>query len=173
MPNPPYSPVAVANWFIRRAEEDGQRLDPMKLIKLVYLAHGWHLATTGEPLINETVEAWQYGPVVPTLYHTFKSYGRHPIQGVALEVQDFDFSAPLIPSTDFATIELLERVWTIYGHFSGVQLSQLTHRSGSPWHEAWNRAKSQGKVRGVDIPDQDLKFHFTHLARRHGAAGAH
>jgi len=44
----------------------------MKLQKLVYYAHGWHLALNNEPLIDEQVECWQYGPVISSLFHEFK-----------------------------------------------------------------------------------------------------
>ncbi len=40
----------------------------MKLHKLLYYAAGWHLGFTGEPLFDEDIEAWQYGPVVPSIY---------------------------------------------------------------------------------------------------------
>ena len=64
-----YDVRAVANFFLDQAQEEGQKLDHMKLQKLAYIAHGWHLAITGEPLFHERVEAWPYGPVIPDLYH--------------------------------------------------------------------------------------------------------
>jgi uncharacterized phage-associated protein len=54
----PFDSKAVANEFLKLAEQDGVKLSPMKLLKLVYFAHGWHLALKGEPLLNERVEAW-------------------------------------------------------------------------------------------------------------------
>src|SRR5208282_4587731 len=72
---PQYPSMAVANWFI----ENLSRVDPLKLQKLVYFAHGWHLALRDQPLIDELVEAWDYGPVVPSLYHQFKRYGNQSI----------------------------------------------------------------------------------------------
>nr|WP_256351506.1 type II toxin-antitoxin system antitoxin SocA domain-containing protein [Pseudomonas gingeri] len=47
----------------------------MKQQKLVYYSHGWHAGYTDQPLINEAVETWQYGPVIPSLYHEFKRFG--------------------------------------------------------------------------------------------------
>jgi len=51
----------------------------MQLIKLVYIAHGWTLGLYNQPLIGKQVEAWTYGPVIPSVYHDFKHYGRDPI----------------------------------------------------------------------------------------------
>ena len=56
----PYDAKSIANFFIDRAKESGETLTQMKLHKLIYYAHGWHLALTGEPLIDEPVQAWNY-----------------------------------------------------------------------------------------------------------------
>ncbi|SQG64108.1 uncharacterized phage-associated protein [Corynebacterium renale] len=42
-------------------------LDKIKLYKLCYFAHGWHVAWTGKPLFREELQAWVYGPVSPLL----------------------------------------------------------------------------------------------------------
>jgi uncharacterized phage-associated protein len=80
----PFPAEAVANEFLELAKKDGEALSPMKLLKLVYFAHGWHLALTGEPLIEEPVQAWQFGPVIPSIYHQFKRFGSGPINEFAL-----------------------------------------------------------------------------------------
>lgn len=74
-----HDPKAVANYILDCGKEDGETLSPMKLIKLVYLAHGWNLGLTGEPLITEHVQAWRYGPVIPSIYHDFKEYGNQVV----------------------------------------------------------------------------------------------
>jgi len=66
--------LAVANYFITKANDEGTELTPMKLIKLVYIAHGWHLGLKNESLIDEGVQAWKYGPVIKSVYDEFKGY---------------------------------------------------------------------------------------------------
>ena len=52
---------------------------PMHVLKLAYLSHGWMLGVFGRGLIAEPAEAWRYGPVVPTVYRTYKSFRGDPI----------------------------------------------------------------------------------------------
>ncbi len=80
-----YSPKSIANYFIDLAKVSGDKLTPMKLQKLVYYAMGWFAGYTGKPLVDEAVEAWQYGPVFSSLYHEFKQFGSGPIDGKATE----------------------------------------------------------------------------------------
>jgi uncharacterized phage-associated protein len=129
--------LAVANWFLARAEAEGKTLDPMKLQKLIYFAHGWSLAITDVPLIQEHPEAWDYGPVIPSVYHEFKSFGRKAITERATKFvfPNTGFFADLVNVTVVARqIEddpdaeaLLRRVWEVYGPLTGVQLSNMTH----------------------------------------------
>jgi len=71
----PKAVEAIANWFLDRSKSDGKPVDPMKLQKLIYFAHGWHLGLIRHPLVDELFEAWEYGPVVPSIYHEFKMFG--------------------------------------------------------------------------------------------------
>lgn len=75
---PTYHAKAVANFFLKRGHPT-----QMKLHKLLYYAHGWHLGFTGEPLLDEAIEAWAYGPVVPSIYQELKMLGSAPIDRLA------------------------------------------------------------------------------------------
>jgi uncharacterized phage-associated protein len=118
------SPRHVAEQFLFLADAEGRPLTPMQILKLVYIAHGWQLGLYGRPLVDQPVEAWQYGPVIPSLYHAYKRYGSSPID----EVPD---RKPL--GFDAEEESTIEQVWRGYGKRSGVSLSSLTHEPGTPW----------------------------------------
>jgi len=163
----PYSALAVANYFLDLAKANGTGLNPMKLQKLVYFAHGWHLALYGKPLINEQVEAWDYGPVVSSVYHEFKKFGAGRIDQYGT---DFDFSkngivTPRIALDDKRTTALLDKIWEVYGKYSGVQLSNLTHEAGSAWSKAREIAGVEG-LRSVGIQNNLIKADFDLLLKR-------
>ena len=76
----PYSSEKIANFFLGLAQKEQVELTPLKLQKLLYFAHGWHLVldSDGDPLLDEDIEAWKYGPVVPSIYHKFKEFRNNP-----------------------------------------------------------------------------------------------
>ena len=70
-----YKSKAVFNRFYNKAHSEGIPLTPMQAIKLVYFAHAWNLGFFQRPLIDEPVEAWKFGTVIPSLYQSLKIYG--------------------------------------------------------------------------------------------------
>lgn len=128
----------------------------MKLQKLVYYAHGWYAGYTEQPLIDETVEAWQYGPVISSLYQEFKEFGSGPISRKATTFNGEFFQE--VPSPDdFAICTFLQNVWSSYGQYTGLKLSELTHSTGGPWDVTW---KANNGMHGTDIPFEAIATHF-------------
>lgn len=150
-----YSAKAVANYFLDKDDDISQ----MKLHKLLYFAQGWHLAVREGPLFKEPIEAWQYGPVVPSIWYEFKDFGSRPITSKA---QRFDAKrmvpfTPKIADADEATQRLLDRVWEEYGHLSAVELSQMTHEAETPWSRT--RKENEGTL-GPEIPRSQIQEYF-------------
>lgn len=134
-----YTPQHVANYFLDRAADEGRDITPLKLIKLVYIAYGWVLALLGAKLFSEQIEAWRHGPVVPSLYHEFKHFGKDPITSRSLCIDDgFDFGGeePRIEDNS-PVLAVLDKVWAAYRRFSGWALREKTHALGTPWHESY------------------------------------
>jgi len=167
--NSPFSSEAVANYLLDLAEAERVRLTPMKLVKLVYIAHGWYLAIKDQPLIDDKVEAWQYGPVVPDVYHSFKRFGGREIDSRATGGSWLDGFAhlPLDQSADDAR-QIIRKVWDVYGRFTGPQLMSLTHKAGTPWYQVWHD-KGGCKRRHVDIDDHVIKKHFVEKVNERNA----
>lgn len=122
---------AIANYFIEKAIQENKPIDQMKVQKLVYFAHGWHLAMTDQPLLTEAIEAWRFGPVIPSLYHALKYSGNKNITKL-VKLHDGE----LIQRIESNQTELrlfLDKVWSLYSEFSGIELSNMTHENGTPW----------------------------------------
>lgn len=135
-----YSAYAIANAFVTLAQDNKiPDLTPMKLQKLMYFAQAWYLRVRGQPLMDDHFARWQYGPVVPAIYHEFKTFGSRPItqhaNTLSRRVDDDSFTVivPTVPSNDKDTWDLLSVIAKQYGQLSAQQLSGITHQPGSAW----------------------------------------
>ncbi len=157
--------LAVANAMLTLALAQKAPPTQMKLQKLLYFAHGWHLALYDAPLVDETFQAWPYGPVLPTVYHEFKSFGVLGIttlgtEIVSLPTGELNWVPPVIADLTGIVQPLLEKIWEVFGTYSGGQLSDMTHAKGSPWKQIHDR---YGDTRNVAIPDDLIKDYFKGL----------
>lgn len=96
----------------------------MKLQKLVYYSHAWHLVWESKPLFASSIEAWANGPVVPDLYNEHR--GQFRVENIALT------RAPELSPEEISSIEA---VIGHYGKKTPFELSELTHRE-DPWKNA-------------------------------------
>lgn len=147
----------IANAFLAKASEQGAKLTNMQVQKLVYFAHGYHLAIKDAPLVADEIKAWNFGPVIPPLYNDLKRFGNgfvtDPIAGFVGEIGDFDSA-------------LVAKIFELYGRISGPRLSAATHVEGSPWDITYKRAKFS------IIPNDLIRDYFKSKLRRPVSAGA-
>ncbi|MBV1959872.1 MAG: DUF4065 domain-containing protein [Pseudomonadales bacterium] len=114
----------VAKFFLCLDDKkEGDGISNLKLQKLVYYAQGFHNAIHDEPLFDEAISAWFHGPVVESLYRTYKEYGREHIP----VPPDFESS-----SLDQRESDLVEEVFEVFGQFSAWKLRNMTHEE-PPW----------------------------------------
>ncbi len=146
----------VADDVLKLAMRQGKTLTPMQLMKLVYIAYGWFLAMRGEKFFPDRIEAWKYGPVIPNPYQATKRFRGDEIPHVL--IADSDISDPGIEN-------FLDSVVSNYGGYSGIALSNLTHKMGTPWEQVY-----QPNVLGIEIPDALIREHYQRgLDARQGA----
>lgn len=152
-----HDPRAIANriWELRQAQS--KPLTAMQLIKLVYIADGWAMALLGRPLSKEQPEAWQYGPVYPSVYRAFKRFGGNPVGAPAVH---YGSDIPISETFSDDECEVINSVVDAYGKFSAYQLSNLTHQPGAPWSQAFNAGVYSS------ISDSAMLNHFNELRDR-------
>ena len=142
-----YSPITIANYFIKKYCED-DRLTPMKIIKLVYIAYGWYLALrNGVELVNEKPQAWDLGPVMPSLYHKLKKFGGNKVSEA---IQVYNQNEEIASEDSY----FLDFIWKKYGSYSGIQLSAITHTKGTPWSETYPKGAN------LEIPKSLIQSHY-------------
>jgi uncharacterized phage-associated protein len=160
-----YSPSQVANSFIQYGAKKSIKVDPLKIQKLIFFAHGWSLALDGQALIDEPFHAWRFGPVIGSIYHEFKQYGNSPIKHfmselVEHEPNNYNWSSTFIDPQDVTTLNLVNKILKDYGKYTGSQLSAMTHQKDSPWETTYSRGIKEGIANGKEILNADIKAYF-------------
>ena len=149
-----YDALSVANRLLDLSEPSGG-LTPMQVIKLTYFCHAWMLGLHGRPLLNTEVEAWQYGPVIPSVYRAFKRYRDKKIRVCA--------NAPAVRfEYDKDADSIIRQVFDRYGGCDGPKLSNLTHAKDSPWDLVWS-----SKQRNTKIPNDVIRKYYAAKIRGH------
>lgn len=149
-----YQANTIAQYFINKYGDVGN-ITPMKLIKLVYIAHGWYLGFTDKQLISESPEAWKYGPVIPSVYDKYKSYRNQNIYPTTKNVFNLGINAK--------DQLFLDKIWTTYGKENGLQLSNRTHQPGTPWSIVWNKLINSNEFYTLQIDNDLIRNHYKHI----------
>lgn len=147
----PFPCLDVANEFIRRAADRGMSLSAFRLIKLLYLVHGWCLAVhqRGEPfLLGEPFRAFRKGPNLPGLAKAYLDYTIIPVDNPLT-------GTPPLPEDARA---LVERILDIYGGWTDGQLIALTNGPDSPSKRVFDNPH----VPDV-ILDRDIRISFRQM----------
>ncbi|EPE98632.1 Panacea domain-containing protein [Rhizobium grahamii] len=153
-----YNTRHVLNTLLQRAFKEGRTdVSPMKAQKLLFYTHGWHLATTGHPAIEHNFDVWQFGPVVPDLYHDLKHFGSGPVSSYVKN--PFEDKPFVVNPMKKALYESLDIAWEKYIGIPAVNLSAMTHEVGSPWDVARRQGLST-------IPNALIRDYFVRSASR-------
>ena len=144
----------IADFYISMYEESVDQMTNLRLNKFLYFAQGWSLVRLGKPLFDEDIQAWKYGPVVPSVYETYKVCGRNPL--------DYKESEDFMDRLSKEQIDLLIDVAMEYGDYSTEKLVSMSHEEGSPWSVAYdsnhlNKTISKDALKGYFSKLRPLK----------------
>lgn len=113
--------IEVADYIVRTIS-----VDPLKLQKLLFYTQAVSLVKFGEAAFDDPIEAWDYGPVVRSVYDQYRSFSYETIKS--------DIISPNILNPN--VIGSADLVIEYYGKKSGADLIQETH-SEDPWINAY------------------------------------
>lgn len=140
-----YDVLEVCRHVINYSNEKEYGISNFKLQKVLYFIQAYFLIdkTKNAPCFDDKIEAWNFGPVVPTAYHEYKQYGSGDIPTIESYIL---FDTDNIWNTervkfndDVITDEDKNRINKVVDKFSGYSATDLvaiTHRQ-SPWMDAY------------------------------------
>lgn len=155
----------VARYIINYSNEKGYPISNLRLQKLLYFVQACYLSLTEkkDPCFDDRIEAWDFGPVVPSVYHEFKQFGNGSIPTIEcyytfdknniLSLKKHEFSKEIIPADDRMAIDL---VVSSFSEFTTSSLVKLTHEQ-KPWIEARKRGLN------AEITNESIQEYFCNL----------
>ena len=136
------SALDVAKYLLYVAFQNGDTITNLKMQKLLYYAQAWYMVNNeGTPLFSDEIQAWQYGPVVPSVYQFFKEYNSYPID---CSVTKEDIAIIGEHERDFLDEFAIE-----YFSMSATELVSMTHNE-APWKRAYEKG-SNTKIDTMDM----------------------
>lgn len=111
-----------------------ENIHQLKLNRLVILAHGWCLAITGKPMLNEEVVAYKYGPIILSLWYVLGAQIKNNDVRVPYGI---GYQWPEIPPEEIEYKQLLDKIWEVYGRFSETTVSKSLTKNGGAWDSVW------------------------------------
>ncbi len=119
-------------------------LTNLQIQKILYIMHMERIGKTGEPLIYEHFEAWDYGPVCPKIYSKLKMYGNKTVNDVFyINTVLNDEIGEFIKSS----VSELEKI-------SGAALVQWTHDPVGAWFKNYEPGAYGAPIHNSEIQDE-------------------
>lgn len=123
----------VAARVINRCIEIDKPVSNLKLQKVLYFLDLWHLIHTKERLItDEDFQAWQYGPVLPSVYKKYALYAGNPIDSkIKGDIPEFTLENEKLQNHLYGYLDLLADVdpW---------ELVRVSHKEDQPWYKTYH-----------------------------------
>ena len=141
-----YSATAIANYFIQDAIDNDRVMTNLRLQKLIYFAHATYFKQYGELLINDQIEAWPFGPVIPNVYFKLKKYQYREIDDIIVEDNGRYFK---IKDNDTEVKEHLNKIIDVFKNVPTVKIVALSQQEDGAWYKTLNE-------KNINPNDKDL-----------------
>ncbi len=138
---------AVANFMLYIMSDAFDDLTNMKINEMLYFAQGHYLNMYGETLFDDEIEAWEHGPVIPSVHDLYRVFGDRPINA---------YDGSILTDITTEAEEVLFGVARKYGKYTLSALQNMTRIVGSPWDQVYEENRAH-----VEIPISIMRDYFS------------
>ncbi len=150
-----HSAVDVAYYLINKGIDNKNPLTQLQLQLLTIISHGYYLAfNDGRSLIKETVEAWQFSPIVPIIYDALKMHG----SGLIKRRKKFSLDLYM----DTLALAAIDEVYDVYGRLRGGELITILNRPEAPWHYDFAHSYNYQGRRDL-VSNKDIENYYKNI----------
>lgn len=126
--------VDLAKYIVDKCAHEDNPISNLKLQKVLYNIQLAFLREYGEPAFEDTLEAWQYGPVVRSVYNEFWANGAMPIE---------EFFEVKLYEDDEEKFNFLNNVLKKLMYKNSWDLVSESHKEGTPWDKVYEPLKKK------------------------------
>lgn len=126
-----YNVLDVCKYIINFSNEKDYGVSNLKLQKLLYFIQAYFLLNNNGPCFIESIEAWDFGPVIPVAYEKYKQYGSTDIPSTKSNISGVNKGC--IADCDK---KLINKVITKLSNCSATDLVWITQNQ-TPWQNAY------------------------------------
>lgn len=112
----------------------------LKLEKMTYLCYAEYLFAKDKKMFMDNIYAFMYGPVVETVYDSYKHYKDKEEKNIdRKKISEMPSKSRILFARDgMDKFNCIEKTIEKYGKYSAAELVNITHKKNSPWDIAYD-----------------------------------
>lgn len=133
-----YDALEVSRHIINYSNDAGYGITNLKLQKLLYFVQAYFFIKKGKPCFRDSIEAWNFGPIVPSVYREYKRYGGFYVFSVETYIDSLTLKRKKFEDNVISVEDkkLIDEVIDTFAEYSNSRLTDLVHGQ-TPWQEAY------------------------------------
>lgn len=129
-----YSALEVSKYIVTKCTNDKKPISNLQLQKILYYVQKEYLMR-GSVAFSDEIEAWQFGPVVPSVYYRFCVFGAMPITNtyddININAEDMEIINPIVDEKR---------------KLDPWEMVEETHKSGGAWDQTYRSGEGNRDV---------------------------
>lgn len=152
-----YKAADVAAFIVDRGICEKRPVSNLQLQKMLYFAQCDYMKEHGgDVLFDDAFEAWQYGPVVPSVYNIYSIFGGAPITKASKfrNFNIFGLSAECVKDLGRDVAECVKKTIAKWINNPAWELVEESHKAGGAWDLVYNENGIEASGYRNEIPTE-------------------
>lgn len=137
-----YKAIDVAKYIINKCSLDDCPVSNLQLQKILFFLQKEYLKVRDEKFFDDAIQAWQFGPVVPSVYYKYCGFGS---MDIFLKYDDL--------IVDSSCFEKMDEIIIQKRKLDPWILVDETHKLGGAWEQVYKN----GLGNHMEIPPELIK----------------
>jgi uncharacterized phage-associated protein len=159
-----YDARHISNLIITTFDTQKYNINLAKINYLIYLADGFFLASSGDKLIRNHIEAYRNGPGIKIICRIFSDFRHRNIDSLAT-YYNFDMMADVFADPEDMAEEhrcFVSDIVYSWVRETEVDLKSICCEEGAPWWQTYYRLRFDAPILTRRIPHELMADYFTH-----------